>query len=134
MDEGSLIALGLLSSFLSSTQSEGTVPDDDGREDLTAQVVHAINALENEEDVPLEIRRLILDRLQDILWALDRLRIGGPDAVRATAERLAFAIGAAPEKARENPAMKKALSAAGLVWAALLSGPAVRPGVEAWST
>lgn len=133
VNAGSLVALGLLSSFLSSTRSEGTVPGQTCLTDLTAEVVAAIDELASDEDLPSEIRRLVRDRLEDILWALDKIRFRGPDAARAAAERLAFVTMIAPEEARARASMKKALKAGGCVWAALLSGPAVEPGIEAWS-
>ncbi len=123
VNAGSLVALGLLSSFLSSTRSEGTVPGQSCLGDLVAEVVAAINELAKDDDLPPEVRRLVRDRLEDILWALHKLRFRGPDAARAAAERLAFTVATAPEEARARPSIQKAVAAAGAVW-----GTVLRPG------
>ncbi len=130
---GALAALGGLSSFLSSTRSEGAVPDDENRQRLIDLVRDAIDELAKDEDLPPDVRWLVRERLGDILWALDKIRFRGPDAARAATERLAFVMLTAPEEVRARPSMKRAVAAAGAVWRAILSGPAVQPGIAAWS-
>lgn len=133
IDQGALAALGGLSAFLSATQSEGTIPGDERLKNLRAQVQEAVDGLADAEDVPFDLRRLILDRLHDVLWALDRLRTGGPGAVQAAAERLFVSVATSPQEARRASGVQKALTVAGVVWAAFVSGPAIQSSITAWT-
>ncbi len=132
VDGGALAALGSLSTYLSLSRSEGAIPDDERQQELKAHVSGAIDELTGAIELPSEVRKLILDRLHDILWAMDRLRIGGPDAVRAAAERLAMSVAASPEEARRSPLVQKAVTVSGWVCAAFMSGPSLQGSIEAW--
>jgi hypothetical protein len=129
VDQGSLATLAGLSAYLSATQSEGVVPDDDSVAELRAHVQEAIDALAAAADIPSDIRRLILDRLHDVLWALDSIRIGGPGAVVAAAERLVVSL-VLSEEARQSPAGEKAKAAVFKVWQAFVTLPAIRNSIE----
>ncbi len=133
VDQGALVALGSLSAFLSATQSEGAVPAEGSVEDLKGQVVAAIDELGRANEVPVDVRRLMHDRLHDVLWALDRLRIGGPDAVQAAVDRLVVSVVTAPQDAQRTSAVKKVWAAACAVAAAFLAGPRIQSSIDAWA-
>jgi hypothetical protein len=72
---------------------------------LRGQVDDLIEDVKVSEDLPDDVRQLILDRLHDVIHALDQVDIGGPDAVKRATEALAGAIGlGAPRAFWSSPA------------------------------
>lgn len=92
VDPGALAALGRLSSFLSFTASEGHLPNPEQLQSLRERILETIDAATVAADIPPELRRELLDRLHEILWAIDHLRVGGPGSATAAAERLVGAV------------------------------------------
>ncbi|GAA4727004.1 hypothetical protein [Phytohabitans rumicis] len=132
VDAGALVSLGGVSSFLNATASEGRIPAEDQLSKLKQQISEVIDDVPNTSDLPAEIRQFLLDRLYDIAWAIDHLRLTGPEGVKAATERLAGAV-AVSAPTRSHPIIKRALEAAGAAWIAFSSGPIVQKGIESWT-
>lgn len=133
VDVAALVALDAVSAFLSASANEGTVPDDEQREALRDELLAAIEETKASDEVPSEIRQLIVERLHQIIWALDHVHIGGPGAVTAAVERLAGALGMRGPEVFETAPAKRSWSVARKVWNAFARGPEVQQALGAWS-
>ena len=90
-DHGAMNMLRGFSSFLDARgEVDGVIPDDDKLSDLQEQV-RALIAEITDADLPPHIRRALLDRLADMLEALEHVAVGGPDGIRRAAEALTLA-------------------------------------------
>lgn len=145
LKDESLISLGSLATVLSVMSPEGVVPDDEQLDSLRRALGEASEEVRSLTDLPEEVRRLLLERLSDMVLALDNLVIGGPDAVRRAAERLSVA----PESAQDSPpdengaheegastsaaTLTKLKTFARLVCTIFTAGTAIHSGIDAWS-
>jgi hypothetical protein len=130
----SLVALDAISSFLSTVAPEGTVPDEEARGSLTAQIHELMEEINNDRDLPPSVSQLLRERLNDVAWAIGHVRIGGPAAVQQATERLA---GAVTLQVRHTGATKglvtRSWRLAGIIWVAFtVMGPAVDNALESW--
>lgn len=133
VQEPALLALNTISAFLSDTAPEGAVPGSEERQSLRDEVAQVIEETIASEEAPPELRELILERLHQILWALDHVHIGGPAAVAAAVERLAGALVFCGREAVETPPARRSMSVALKLYGAFLSGPVVGHALRAWS-
>lgn len=131
IDLGALMALGGLASFLSYVSSEGHLPDTEQLQSLRERLLQIIDEATRAEDIPSDLRRVLLDRLHGILWALDHLRVGGPGAATAAAERLVGWV-AIREDAQRVPVIRRALQAAAGAWALFKTGSTLSKELDAW--
>jgi hypothetical protein len=132
VEKAALVALNAISDFLSERASEGSLPDDEERQSLRDELLAVIEETKNTEDTPAEVRQLILERLHEIVWALDHLHIEGPGAVTAAVERLAGSLVIMGREAAQSAPAKQSMSIGLKVWCAFASGPAVQKALEAW--
>jgi hypothetical protein len=132
VDDDAMMALNTISAFLSSSASEGTVPDVEEVRSLKDEVLAAIDETRDTDDAPLEVRQLIGERLHQILWALDHVHIGGPAAVREAVERLAGSLAISGREAAESAPAKRSWKVVQKVWSAFRAGPVVLVALEAW--
>lgn len=86
------LALGAIASHLRDNVPEGLIPDGDRASDLRGEVASAIDALTQDESVPLPVRDLLLRRLHDILWAVDHISVMGAGGIATACDRLAMAV------------------------------------------
>lgn len=131
VDPGALAALGGLSSFLCFTASEGHLPNPEQLQSLRERLLETIDEATVAEDIPPELRRELLDRLHEILWAIDHLRVGGPSAASAAAERLVGAV-AIREDGHRLPIVRRALQAAAAAWTLFKTGSTLTKELESW--
>lgn len=81
---------GLSSTLQARDEADGKVPTEDERDDLIGQVRELMEEVAA-ADLPPQIRRGLIDRLADMLEALEHVAVGGPDAIRKAAEALTLA-------------------------------------------
>lgn len=81
--------LAMFSAYLEEFAPDGELPTEDERNDLRQAVCELIDQV-IAADLPAQVRRMLLNRLAEMLEALDHLASGGPDAVRRAAEALAI--------------------------------------------
>lgn len=132
VSQTALLALNTISAFLSDTVPEGTVPDSEQRESLRNEIAAVIKETNDSDEAPPELRQLIVERLHQILWALDHVHIGGPAAVAAAVERLAGTLTMRGREAVETPPARRSMSVALKLYGAFLSGPVVGHALNAW--
>lgn len=131
-EPGALVALGSVSAYLSATASEGPLPDDEAVEMMRGKVQELLDDLAADTALPLEIRRLLLDHLYRLAWALDHLRFGGPDAVRSATERL-VGVAVVSQTTQAHPSVwERVVGVAGMIWNGFSKGPAVQSSVQSW--
>lgn len=128
-----LTALGMISSYLALVSPEGSQPAPEQVAALSGQVQELIADVTVASDLPPEVRRLILQHLGKVDWALRHLRIGGPGAVREATEALVGAILLnAPRRTRETKTWQNVAAVMGLVWIAFTGPDQGPPALEAW--
>lgn len=132
LDAAALVALNAVSAFLSTSANEGVVPDDEQREALRDELLVAIEETKASDEVPSEVRQLIIERLHQIIWALDHVHIGGPAAVTVAVERLAGSLAIRGREVAESAPAKRSWGTAKKVLAAFMGGPAARLALESW--
>lgn len=108
----SLIALGAIASILRAHMPKLSVPDVDAAADLHEVVRTLVDDLLDDETLPDELRQVMAARLNDMLWALAHVQIGGAEAIDAALDRLWMAYAAsyayAQTNVQENPGAAQA--------------------------
>ncbi len=127
-----LLGLNAISDFLSERASEGVLPDDEERRSLREEVWMTIEETKEADDVPVEVRQVILERLHQIIWALDHVQVGGPEAVAAAVERLVASLVIHGQTPKSNLA-KRCWNLVEVFFRTLKRGPEIREGLEGWS-
>lgn len=133
VDTSAMVALNALADFLSENASEGVVPDEEERQSLREELLAVIEETRESDETPVEVRQLILERLHQIVWAIDHVHIGGPDAVTAAVERLAGSVAVSGPQAWDTPPAKHSWNVAKKVWNAFKRGPEAQQALAAWS-
>jgi hypothetical protein len=118
VSETQLKVLATLSGILEDANLGLARVEDETRETIRAAIADALRAVRAEDELPVDVKRAIIARLHDILWALDHLETGGPEAAVAAAERLGFLW--SRNEQHQTSAFKTAMQAAGTAWAAFL--------------
>ena len=128
----SLIALGMVSNQLHRDSSEGLIPDDAELERLKEQVLALVDEVRDSE-LSVDLRRIIVSRLLDVLKAIENVRVGGPGAVRHAVEALvggtAMAIG---EDDSGSETLEKVWATAKAVVRVFLAGGAAYAALKGW--
>lgn len=131
VNRGALAALGSISSYLSMISSQGAVPPDENVDALRAQARALLETVVGDASLPQEVRRILVDYIHRLLWALDNLRIGGPEAVRAAADRLIGQLHEASEPVRES-VWARVGSLVRTAWAMFKMGPQAATALNGW--
>jgi hypothetical protein len=77
VDINALIALRSISSYFSIAMPLGSIPNDEIILDLRQQIQGAIDSLMDAPELPGDFRKLLLNHLHAIAWALDHIKISG---------------------------------------------------------
>lgn len=133
VDEHAMATLSLLSSLLDRVAPEGAVPDEAQLGDLRTRLSEAVEEVLADDDLPEEIRSLILARLRDMLWAVEHIHVVGPDGVKAAAERLAVALAQTESRARNKRSWGKVAFILPFAWSIFSQGKTIEDNVGAWS-
>lgn len=135
-DPGSLYSLRLMSTHLHSVASEGETGTDEERLSLRDQIQEAVDEVLFDQSLPTDLRRMVHERLLDILYAIDQFRITGPSGVLKATERLAGSLQMAGKTGRtgwlKHVTVVKALKVAAGAWAFFKLGPEVSTALEGW--
>lgn len=131
-----LRALGLTASYLQLVAPEGTVPADDQIGGLRDQVSALLDEAREAGRLPLALRTVLVRRLHDVLYALDHVRLVGPDGVQAAIERLVCSLNFTDPDAADDVdpdgILTRVRNTARAVYIAFLSGPATQQALEGW--
>lgn len=134
VDDDALAALGSLGDTMSSLVPEGVLPADDTLIGLRQSIEGAIDAVRADGDLPSVLRVLMLQRLYDVLWAVDHLEVAGPGGVKAASERLIGAVLLSEPTESRRPLVVKVMSTVGKAWAVFLGVPEAQGALEGWTT
>ena len=102
VNEDALHALRFLAKLLSRSASEGNVPDQTALEQLRDQVQAALDTVWDADDLEPAVRQIVLQRLEEVLYAIRHFKVYGPDGIMSGLERLVPLL--AEEKAQEDGA------------------------------
>jgi len=133
-DEAAMEALDLLSAQLHSTAPEGSVPDEEELDRLKSEVRNLIDGVEAADDIPPEVKHLLISRLRAVEEAMTHLNVGGPRAIRHAMEAV---IGSViytedPGSVAKSQTFKKVASTLLVIWSVFSAGPAIEHSLEAW--
>lgn len=107
VDPTAMRMLASLSAFLEDSRPDGIIPSGSELADLCEQLDELREALLR-SPLPAEVKRALLERVRQMLEALESIDIGGPDAVRAAAEALAAAtIVREPDVPKQRDLMRR---------------------------
>lgn len=81
-------ALGGIASHLRDNLPPSKMPTDEEQESLRTMVRDLIELLREDESLPPHFHAEFLQRLYEMLWALDHLAIMGPEGITTAADRL----------------------------------------------
>jgi hypothetical protein len=131
VNTGALAALGSISSFLSMASSEGVVPPPEAVDSLRKQAQRLLDSAVSDQSIEPAVRRILLDYIHRLIWALDHLRIGGPEAVHAASDRLIGQLQEASKPVGESVWARVAdLVRTG--WAMFRMGPQAAAALNGW--
>lgn len=132
-DKAALEALGLVSAQLHSIAPQGVMPDDDEIERLKSQLHDLVAGVEAAEDVPDEVKHLVISRLRAVEEAFQHLDVGGPSAVRhATEAVMGSVVFTQDARLAGSPTIQKVWATLLIVWTAFSAGPVIQESIEAW--
>lgn len=106
VSEDALLALASVASHLRDNLPEGNVPDVEASHALRDQVRELIDRLRHDETVPEEMRVILIDRLNDMAWALDHVEITGARGIRTAMDRLVMGYADCFKASDEPPTMQ----------------------------
>lgn len=135
VDPGALASLGGLAALLTAHGFQTTLPSDDRLDALRQEVADALAEVRHPDTpLPPDIRRLIVARLHDILWALDHLTVMGAEGVQAAAERFGASLATKGQGPETGGVVKKMWGVVGRVWAAVAFPGEAVDAIEGWDT
>jgi hypothetical protein len=126
-----LAYLATIASVLQMRDGRQTLPEGHELADLLAQVDDLASSVEASADLPEEVKRRLLRKINEVRFAIENVRIGGPEGVHEAVEAL---IGAAVVRQSAIPNWMRGKIAAFLVtfYAVFTTGPAIQASIEAW--
>jgi hypothetical protein len=136
-DGPAMETLNLVSAQLHRIAPDGVVPDEVELAKLKARLREISDEIQVAEEIPVELRELIVDRLGDAVSALEHLNVGGPGAVKRAMEALIGSVLTTPENrdiAVGSQKIKKMLAIAGVIWVGFTAGQEVPKSIEGWGT
>jgi hypothetical protein len=109
--------LGAVSEHLHLIASEGEMPGDEQLENLKDEIRGVIDGVQNADDIPDEVKHLIISRLRDVEEAIEHLGVGGPKAVQNAIEAVAGTVAFTRDrKVWKSPAIQKLLVTLRVGW------------------
>jgi hypothetical protein len=135
VDAGALVALGSLALNFELVAPDGSVPDKELEESVRDDLRELLEQLAADGDLPAPLRAAIAARVHDILWAMDHVKIVGPDGVAAAIERLVgqLAIFAADAPSTRSAGIfKRTMQAAARAWSAFRFAGEAQKAIEGW--
>jgi hypothetical protein len=135
VDQGALVALGSLAMVFELVAPDGQIPDEELGITVKADLNELLEELVADTELPGELRAAISARVHDILWAIDHVKIVGPDGVQAAIERLVgqLAIFTVEDAAPRNAGLfRRTMQVAAFAWSAFRNVGDTQQALEAW--
>lgn len=132
--EEALESLALVSASLHLLAPEGTVPGGPERANLGNQLRDLVEEISRSDDLPDELKQVLVSRLLDVDTAIAHIRVGGPASVQRAMEAVMGTVmfTAAEKRASQTSTMQKLWVALGVIWVAFSAGPKIQDSIEAW--
>lgn len=131
--EEAMEMLGVVSAHLHLIASEGTVPEDDRLDELKTQVRDLIDGVREADDIPDDVKRLVITRLRGVEEAVEHLKVGGPRAVQNAIEAVMGSIVFARNRSVwKSSAVQKIWATLAVAWTIFAAGPTVHAAIDAW--
>jgi hypothetical protein len=132
-DAAALEALHLVSAQLHSIAPEGVVPDEDELAQLKSQLRDLIEGVQGAEDVPEELKHLVISRLRSVEEAVEHLDVGGPSAIRhATEAVMGTVLFTQDVRLARSQTIRRVWTTLFVLWTAFSAGPTIQASIEAW--
>lgn len=133
-EQPALEALGMVSVHLHSTAPEGVMPDDAQVDQLKTQVRELIDGVGAADDIPDDLKHMVILRLQDVEDALEHLDIGGPSAVRHATEAVigSMALMTRGTHLIKSPTVQKVCATVAIAWTIFSAPPTAENALESW--
>jgi hypothetical protein len=132
-DAAALEALNLVSAQLHSIAPEGVVPDEEELERLKAQLRDLIDGVQAAEDIPDELKHLVISRLRAVEEAVEHLDVGGPSAIRhATEAVMGSVLFTQDAHLAKSLTIQKVWTTLLIFWTVFSAGPTIQTSIEAW--
>lgn len=128
----SITVLGSLGDTMSILSPRGVVPTAEQDASIRESILSAIEAVRGDTDVPHSLRVVMLQRLHDVLWAMDHLEVAGPGGVRAATERLMGAVFMQAPTEAQRPLVMQVWTAARGAWLAFTGGAEAQEALGTW--
>jgi hypothetical protein len=100
---------------------------------MRGHVEEMLSDLRAAADLDESTRKLLLDHLHALAWALDDLKFGGPGAVIAATERLVGAVALQVREEERKGFVGRAVALVVGVWSVFKAGPEAQQALEAWT-
>lgn len=127
-------ALDMLSRYLHQNSPEASLPDDRQVDALKDEVTDLIRSVTDANLAP-EIKRPLLQRLAEVLEAIEHLNVGGPESVRLAAEALAASATIYEAAASGDPTtFARIRSFAAKAWVVFAAGSVIGNAAVGWET
>lgn len=124
-----LHSLRFLAKLLSRSASEGNVPDQEALDQLRDQVKLALDTVWDADDLEPRIRQIILQRLEEVLYAIQHFKITGPDGIMSGLERLIPYVGEVEgEESKAKTSVRESFT---MAWTMFKAVPTVYQTIEA---
>lgn len=133
VQQDSLSLLAALSGILHRDASEGRVPANEQLAQIHSALQEALNEIRT-SDLDPGLIRLLIQRLHDLLAAVETVIVGGPGAVLAAVERLAATYDRQSTSTKATSPLKKLAAALATTWMAFVAPGDVPPAIESWTT
>jgi hypothetical protein len=128
-----LEALHLVSAQLHSIAPEGIVPGETELKEVKAQMRSLIDVVHASEDVPDEIKHLLISRLRTVEEAIEHLAVGGPLAVRRAMEAVMGSLVFTHEPGLgKSQTIRTVWTTLLVVWTVFSAGPTIQNSIDAW--
>lgn len=132
-DGAALEALELVSAQLHAISPEGVVPDEEQLEGLKSQLRDLLDAVQAADDIPAELKHLIVMRLRDVEEAVEHIDVGGPSAIRLATEAVMGSVAFTGDiEVAKSQTVHKLWTTLLIVWTVFSAGPAIQKSIEAW--
>lgn len=126
-----LAYLATIANVLHGRDGSQTLPEGDELAGLLGQVDGLASSVEASADLPEEVKRVLLRKINQVRFAIENVRIGGPEGVHEAVEAL---VGAAVVRQNAIPNWMRGKLAVFLVafYAVFTAGPAIHESIESW--
>jgi hypothetical protein len=123
--------LASVAGVLRRMENHDALPEGDDLAELLERLDDLADSVETSKELPHEVKQALLRRINELRFAIEHVRVGGPEGVQEAVERL---VGAVAVRHSVIPNWMGAKVAACLIvlYAVFSHGPEIQQSIEAW--